>query len=760
MGKEIVKSKSSGIKKGRKVAYNPSRFNEDQQHLHKKVKSSNQVTEKLLPESAGFKDAIVEKLLKTVVEQPQLFLPVQTGSNRKNDNLSTIKDALKMFHESVTAGAQSLPKRHSFLPSIPVSQVPATLFVDDAFDNEQIWQQLQLWHPVVINYTKKLLDNNEVFIDEDAEKSEKKKKKKKKSKKTKKNKELQIEKAEESNEDNEEDEILNGNEDGIEENFEDEEESVDPRKSKGRGKGKGKADDSTTKKGQKHPADDRFFSMDDMEAFVRDAERRAGEDEDDEIDYFQDVGSDDENDLESDEEIDQKKKGKKAKKPSEMKYSDFFDPEEKDDAEDELWGGENFDEAEGTQNEEGFGEDDLEEDGFEGDAFEDNDEEMEEDNFEEDDEQFSYLNEGENAQQKKMKYANKELFDDDEEAEDGLSKFEKRQQKIAEMVQELEEDSLGEKHWSLKGEASSKARPVNSLLEEDLEFEHASKTVPIITEEVTLSLEEKIKKRILDGLFDDVERKYEEDFTPFDKKKSREQQMILDGEKSKKSLSEIYEDQFMNNVNKSTNGEGTGDLKDEKTQLAHKKLTALYNSLCSKLDALSNFHFTPKPVREEIEIITNTPAISMEEVTPVNVSDASRLAPEEIYNKKDGKLVVGSSEITSEEKQRARADKKRIKRKQKRQQQQEKKIVEKMNPGLGNKYSKEKALQSLQGSKNVIVAKENDSGTKYSSSSSVFSKLQDEVTGQAPLKRASKNALLLNKNTSNEKQVAVSNLRL
>jgi len=83
-----------------------------------------------------------------------------------------------------------------------------------------------------------------------------------------------------------------------------------------------------------------------------------------------------------------------------------------------------------------------------------------------------------------------------------------------------------------------------------------------------------------------------------------------------------------------------------------------------------------------------------------------------------------------------------------------------MNPGLGNKYSKEKALQSLQGSKNVIVAKENDSGTKYSSSSSVFSKLQDEVTGQAPLKRASKNALLLNKNTSNEKQVAVSNLRL
>ena len=48
------------------------------------------------------------------------------------------------------------------------------------------------------------------------------------------------------------------------------------------------------------------------------------------------------------------------------------------------------------------------------------------------------------------------------------------------------------------GEASSRARPENSLLEQDLDFEHAGKVVPTVTEESVASLEELIKRRILD----------------------------------------------------------------------------------------------------------------------------------------------------------------------------------------------------------------------------------------------------------------------
>ncbi|RUP11984.1 Mpp10 protein-domain-containing protein, partial [Jimgerdemannia flammicorona] len=186
--------------------------------------------------------------------------------------------------------------------------------------------------------------------------------------------------------------------------------------------------------------------------------------------------------------------------------------------------------------------------------------------------------------------------------------------------------NVGEKDWTLGGEASSKARPLNSLLEEDLEFEHVVKPVPVITQETTETLEEMIKRRILDNAFNDVERKADPTFRPYLPSKRVE----LSDEKSKKSLAENYEDDYV----KETTVGGIANEKDKVLKKEHQEIDNMFRDLCQKLDALSNFHYTPKPPKPEIAVISDAPAISMEEVIPVNVSDATLLAPEEVYDKK------------------------------------------------------------------------------------------------------------------------------
>lgn len=79
-----------------------------------------------------------------------------------------------------------------------------------------------------------------------------------------------------------------------------------------------------------------------------------------------------------------------------------------------------------------------------------------------------------------------------------LSTHEKRQKALAEEIAQLESEAVGPKEWTLLGEASSRTRPQNSLLEEDLDFEHVAKVVPVITEDSVATMEELIKQRILD----------------------------------------------------------------------------------------------------------------------------------------------------------------------------------------------------------------------------------------------------------------------
>ncbi|KZT60316.1 Mpp10 protein, partial [Calocera cornea HHB12733] len=237
-----------------------------------------------------------------------------------------------------------------------------------------------------------------------------------------------------------------------------------------------------------------------------------------------------------------------------------------------------------------------------------------------------------------------DLFgEDDEETEAAnLSTHEKRLAALSAQIQALEAENVGVKDWTLMGEAGARGRPVNSLLEEDLDFEHVAKQVPVITEETTRTLEELIKRRIVANDFNDVVRKRPVDDKPFLPSRMFE----LQDTRSQKSLAQIYEDEY---TAARTGDTSIVDDRDGKLKKEHEEIEKMWEDIAYKLDALSNAHFTPKAPKATIQTVSNLPSISMESAMPTTNSAATMLAPEEVFASSTSALV-SKSEMTPEEK--------------------------------------------------------------------------------------------------------------
>ncbi|KAJ2706166.1 U3 snoRNP protein [Coemansia sp. IMI 203386] len=410
-------------------------------------------------------------------------------------------------------------------------------------------------------------------------------------------------------------------------------------------------DDEAPVNARRTVLDDEFFSLAEVEKFADDAEEEdmrdrailagdypqprpgeedeefsSSEEDEDDIDFFQDIDDDD------DDEDDDMGSGEKGKRADEFKYSDFYKAPK----------GSKRAKAKASR------EQHAKRVKFDPNAADSQDEESS------DEEQVPSTRKS-------------NLFDDDDgdEGSDGgsgenKSEFEKRQEKLQGLINKLEDEAVEKKDWVMTGEIGSNERPKNSLLGEDLDFEYTQKPAPVITQDTTQTLEDIIKRRILNEEWDDVERKKDIQQKPF-----RPSEFIeLDDKKSKKSLAEVYEDQYV----AAKAGDDYVPENDAKVADAHKEVDSQFRNLFAQLDALSNFHFAPRPVTADIEIRTSAPALQMEEKLPVTMTTAEQLAPEEIYEKNQGRNgrtgdLMGETELTREERKRRRQRKKEVNKK-------------------------------------------------------------------------------------------------
>ncbi|CAD1476338.1 unnamed protein product, partial [Heterotrigona itama] len=454
--------------------------------------------------------------------------------------------------------------------------------------------------------------------------------------------------------------------------------------------------------------DDKFFKLEELDEYLTKEERkekqnevRNEEDSDNEsVDLFNDF-SDDNDD--------------KTEKAELLKYADFFDSPESE-------GEESNNSIQHKHNERSDDNESLDNDS-DLDNEMDIDSEIENQKTSKKKVTFNLTNDSDESDSLENK--NMKLKEDTEVK----SSLEMRQERLKTKIEKLEEEAIRDKPWQLKGEISGTSRPQNSLLEEFVEFDITTRPAPVITEQTTLKLEDIIKQRIKDKAWDDVEKKFKPVETPLEYKKK----LILNQEKSKESLSQIYENEYLRQ--KEALNPDNNEKEEEEPKL-HMEIREMMNSLFSKLDALSNFHFTPRQAKPEIRVVNNMPAINMEEVAPVGLSDAALLAPEEIKAKPRGD-VIGKTERTKTDMKRERRRKKMRQRSRKEAMEQKEKLNS-LKPGVAKKYKKEKAQELAKKlSKNRNIIKMDDSSFKApKSSTAFFNQLQDEVKSHIKAKIA------------------------
>ena len=277
-------------------------------------------------------------------------------------------------------------------------------------------------------------------------------------------------------------------------------------------------------------------------------------------------------------------------------------------------------------------EDDQDEEYEDEEDGEDEDEDGEEDEGEGEGE-FEDGDEGDLAQEGDEDESSESDVEPEAKKSRGLSELARKLAALEDEIADIESKQVDKKHWTFTGEVTAKSRPVNSLLEANLElpFGHmASKRLdetkdlmldendfdPDNPEKPVFDIELIIRQRVADRTFNDVVRKKLE--TVVHDKKPSDSSEGLDFEKSQLGLAEVYAKQYEKDVfNQSDETEKMNAQKEEAKEI--------FAKLMHKLDSLTNFNFAPRPpLVKNLGLSKDIPAMKLEEPIPLIISASVR----------------------------------------------------------------------------------------------------------------------------------------
>lgn len=252
-------------------------------------------------------------------------------------------------------------------------------------------------------------------------------------------------------------------------------------------------------------------------------------------------------------------------------------------------------------------------------------------------------------------------IDDSEHLADHLTTpYMKRQAALTAQIEAIENEISGPKSWGMKGEVQSHQREADSLMFEDVQFQHALRVEEPLTAELAMEIEDIIKQRIKDHHFDDVQPRHDKndlgDITVT--KKSDEE--VLSSEKPRFGLAEQYEREFKQIAT------GISDHQ-VKLQEKYRELSGLFATVNSQLDALCNFYYTAKNNVTELKVTSSqVSAESKEEILPVSdlataqgtaglaasrLTSTTSAAPQEIHTADSATgMAVSGQEMSRDEK--------------------------------------------------------------------------------------------------------------